>query len=185
VLAGPDLAVVHDRLAANQPRTFSWLLHHIGEAEQVGDVWRITRNGAQLGVLPLEPQSLSIESTRYLPQYVHPTRDLTPEEDAEIGLLELRTEPVEQATFLVPLLIGDAGDDLPAVARIGDATFDAVIVGDTVVAFNRGEGMISVPAPWGQAVQTDARAVVLTVRDGQNVVVELPTENLQQAQPAG
>lgn len=180
VLAGPELAVVHDRLAAEQPRTFSWLLHHIGEAEQEGDAWRITRNEAQLGVIPLRPDAVTVESTRYLPQYVHPTRDHTPDEDAEIGLLELRSEPVTEETFLVPLRIGAAGDDLPAAERIGDESFDGVRVGESVVAFNRVGGEMAVLAPWGEMVRTDARAVVLTVRDGENVTVELPARRAQQ-----
>lgn len=173
VLASPELAVVCDRLAADQPRTFSWLLHHIGEAEEAGDAWRITRGQAQLGVRPLQPEGLTVESTRYLPNYIHPTRDLTPKEDAEIGMIELRTEPVTAATFLVPLLIGDAGAALPASEQIGDESFDGVRVGDTVVAFNRGEGPMTVPAPWGEAFTTEARAIVLTVRDGERAMVQL------------
>ena len=181
VLAGPDLAVVHDRLAAAQPRTFSWLLHHIGEAEQQDGAWRITVNDAQLGVAPLEPEAVSAESTRYLPQYVHPSRDLTPD-TAEVGLLELKTDPVTEATFLVPLTIGDAGTDLPEVQRIGDASFDGVRVGETVVAINRATGEMTVPAPWGEAVTTDARAIVLTVRDGERLTVELPAEEIAPAE---
>ncbi|MFW5867520.1 MAG: heparinase II/III domain-containing protein, partial [Armatimonadota bacterium] len=173
VLAGPDLAVVHDRLEAAEPSAFSWLLHHIGEAEQVGDAWRVTVNAAQLGVAPLEPQALTAEATSYLPQYVHPTRDLTPDV-AEVGLLELRTEPVTEATFLVPLMVGDAGAELPAVEHLSNATCDGVRVGETVVAINRGQGEMQLSAPWGETVTTDARAVVLTVRDGERLTVELP-----------
>ncbi len=173
VLASPELAVVCDRLEADQPRRFSWLLHHIGEAEETGDAWRITRGEAQLGVRPLQPSELTVESTRYLPNYIHPTRDLTPKEDAEIGMIELRTEPVTETTFLVPLLIGDAGGALPATEQIGDESFDGVRVGDTVVAFSRGAGPMTVQAPWGEAFTTEARAIVLTVRDGERVMVQL------------
>ncbi len=181
VLAGPDLAVVHDRIEADQPRTFSWLLHHVGEVEAAGDAWRITRNGAQLSVAPLQPDAFNAEATRYLPNYVHTTRDLTPDEDAEIGLLELKTAPVAEATFLVPLLIGDTGEEVPEVQQLGDESFDAVRVGETLVAFNRGVGEMAVPAPWGETVTTDARAIVLVVRDGERLVVELPGD---QPQPA-
>ncbi len=180
VLAGRDLAVVHDRLAADEPRTFSWLLHHLGEVEQPRGTPRITRNDAQLDVLPLQPQALSIESTRYMPRYVHPTRDLTPEEDAEIGLIELKSEPATEATFMVPLVVGAAGDELPRVESVGNESFDGVMVGETVVAVNRGDEAMAVPAPWGQGIQTDARAVVLTVRDGKNVIVELPASGAEQ-----
>jgi hypothetical protein len=180
VLAGPDLVVVHDRLAADQERTFSWLLHHIGEPEQTDGAWRVTRNEAQFDMLPLAPETCAVESTRYLPLYVHPTRDLTPKQDAEIGLLELKSEPVREATFLVPLMIGDVGDDRPPVQRLGGDDFDGVMVGETVVAINRGDGPMAVPAPWGQGVRTEARAVVLTVRDGENVIVELPASETEQ-----
>lgn len=174
VLAGPELAVVYDRLAADQPRTFSWLLHHIGEAQRSGNAWTITRGEARLGVIPLQPEAITVESSRYLPLYVHPTRDLTPQEDAEIGLLELRSGPASEATFLVPLLIGDAGDDLPALEAIGNEAFDGVRVGQSVVAFKRGDGQMAIAAPWGETVTTDARAIVLAVRDGERLTVELP-----------
>ena len=179
VLASPELVVVHDRLAADQPRTFSWLLHHIGEAEQAGDTWTVTRGEAQLGVLPLEPDTLTVESTRYLPLYIHPTRDLTPKEDAEIGLLELRSEPATETTFLVPMAIGGSGEALPAMESIGDASFDGVRMGESVVAFNRGDGEMAVAAPWGETVTTRARAIVLTIRDGEQLVVELADTALQ------
>ncbi|MEA3404082.1 MAG: DUF4962 domain-containing protein [Armatimonadota bacterium] len=173
VLAGRDLAVCHDRLAANQPRTFSWLLHHIGQAEEVAGGWRISRGEAQLGVMPLQPGEYEAESGRYLPDYVHPTRDHTPDEDAEIGLLELRSGPVQETTFLVPMLIGDAGDEPPEVVDLSAEGIDAVRVGETVVAFNRGESEMTVPLPDGRELRTDARTLVLTVRDGEQVTVEL------------
>jgi hypothetical protein len=178
VLAGPDLAVVHDRLAADRPRTFSWLLHHIGRAEPLeGDLgWRITRGGAQLGVTPLRPRPLPGESSTYLPVYIHPVRNLTPREDAEIGLLELKAGPVADATFLVPLVIGNAGQEIPGIEDLCDEGMDALRVGDTVVAFNRGRGEIRVPVPGGEPLVTDARAAVVRVRGRERTVVTLERE---------
>jgi len=174
-LAGRDLVVIYDRLAAAQPRTFSWLLHHIGQVRKTGDVprWQIVRGGAQLTVAPLRPRPITAETSTYLPVYIHPTRDLTPREDAEIGLLELRTGPVAETTFLAPLLIGDAGDETPGVQDLCGDGVDAVRVGDTVVAFNRGEGEMTVPVPDGDTLTTRARAAVVTLRDGRRTVVTL------------
>ncbi len=173
-LAGEDLVVVHDRLAADQPRTFSWLLHHIGEVEATDAACRITRGGAQLSVLPLQPAQFTLTTDRYLPQYVHPTRDHTPDEDAEIGLVTLETGPVAQTSFLVPLVIGAAGDAVPQVEGIGDDSFDGVRMGEIVVAFRGDADEMTVPLPWGETLQTNARAIVATVRDGEHLVLELP-----------
>lgn len=173
-MAGPDLVVVHDTLAADAPRKFSWLLHHIGQAEEMTGGWRVTRGEATLAVVPLQPDGVEVLSSRYLPQYVHPTRDLTPKEDAEIGLLELTTDPVEEATFLVPLIIGALGEPLPEVMPVGDDTFSGVRVGDSLIAFSRKAGEMTLTLPWGESHHTTARAVVAVLRDGQRSIVELP-----------
>ena len=175
VLAGRDLVVVHDRLEADRPRSFSWLLHHIGDVRDAdgSGCWTIQRGGAQLVVVPILPGTVSGESSRYLPLYVHPTRDLTPKVDAELGLLELRTGPVEQTTFLVPLLVGDAGQTPPEVEDLCADGLDALKIGDTTVAFNTGSGKMSVPAPDGDPLITAARAVLIAMRGGERIVVEL------------
>ena len=79
-----------------------------------------------------------------------------------------------ETTFLVPLVIGAAGDAPPELAVLGDGAFDGVRVGETVVAFNRGDGEMGVPLPWGETLETAARAIVATIRDGERVTVELP-----------
>lgn len=173
-LAGEDLVVVRDRLAADQPRSFSWLLHHIGQIEATDRACTIVRGGAQLSLAPLQPAQFTLSSDRYLPQYVHPTRDHTPDEDAEIGLVELKTAPVTETTFLVPMVIGGAGETAPAIEAIGDGSFEGVRMGETVVAFRRDGAEMTVPLPWGGTQTTSARALVATVRDGERVVVELP-----------
>jgi hypothetical protein len=171
VLAGRDIVVVCDRLAAEQPRTFSWLLHHYGKTAGEGSARTITRGTATLRVAPLLPSQVAVEETTYRPVYVHPTRDHTPKE-ADVNLLELKTGQVTETTFLVPLLVGDAGSTPPALANVSNETCDAVRVGDTVVAFRRGEGKVSVEAPWGGKLESAATAVVARVRDGKREVVE-------------
>ncbi len=172
VLAGRDLVVVYDRLAATEPQAFSWLLHHFGQVTHAGAAWTIVRNQAQLTVLPLMPVNLVGEASTYRPQFIHPTRNLTPKEP-DINLLELRTEPLREATFLVPLLIGDQGSTPPPVQNLSDATRAALRVGDTVVCFNQGAGEMMAPTPWGEQLKTKARAVVARLQDGKHQVVSM------------
>jgi len=173
VLAGRDLVVVCDRLAAKQPRTFSWLLHHWGEVSVGNGRWTITRRDAQLGVVPVLPQNVEAATSTYRPRFVHPTRDHTPEQP-DVNLLELNAGPTTGTTFLVPLLVGSAGDALPEVQTVSTETCDAVRVGDTVVAFNRGTGKMEVALPWGETLRTGAKALVARVHDGEQQIVTLP-----------
>ena len=173
VLAGADLAVVNDRLAASQPRTFSWLLHHYGKSSQDGSIWRIVRNQAQLGVAPLLPRDLTAHEKMYRPSYVHPERSVAPKE-ADVHLVELTTKPVKQTSFLVPLLIGAASDKLPVPADVSNSTCEAVRVDDTVVAFNRGKGKMSVESPWGEKIETDAACLVARAKGSQHELIEAP-----------
>jgi len=176
VLAGPGLVVVHDRLEATEPRTFSWLLHHIGdvEGEDAGASRRIVRGNAQLSVVPLSPRDVRLECSTYLPLYKHPRRDHTPREDARIGLVELRSAPTTEATFLVPLVIADAGSVVPEVGDLSNATADALRVGNTVVAFRRGAAEASLPLDGGAPLTVAVRAVVCRVDADGRQVVELP-----------
>lgn len=170
VLAGPDLAVVRDSLAAAQPRAFSWLLHHYGKSTQEGASWRIVRQQAQLGVAPLLPRELTGTEKTYRPSYEHPTRSVAPSE-TEVRVVELKTAPVKQTTFLVPLFIGAANDPLPAASDKSNATCDAVRVGDTVIAFNRTQGKMTFETPWGEPLETAAACVVARVKGGKHEVV--------------
>lgn len=172
VLAGRDLVVVYDRLAAKTPRTFSWLLHHQGQISPQGNRWTIIRNGAQLTVWPLLPEKLVCETSIYRPQYVHPTRDLTPREP-DISLLELRTEPMREMTFLVPLFVADRGAPVPAAYNLSDKKRTALRVGDIIVAFRKEAGEMSVPTPWGEALRTRARALVARLQNGARQIVKL------------
>lgn len=178
VLAGPDLAVVNDRLTANQPRTFSWLLHHYGQSSRDGGEWRIVRNQAQLGVVPLLPRRLAAQETVYRPSYIHPTRSVAPAEP-DVHLLELKTEPSRETSFLVPLLIARAGEKLPAAVDVSNPTCEAVRVGDTVVAFNRGKGRMRVELPWGENVETEAACLVARMKGATREIVQAPAETVK------
>jgi len=175
VLAGRDLVVVYDRLAAKEPRIFSWLLHHWGQTAEGDGRWTIVRDAAQVTVAPLLPEELVGETVTYRPQFIHPTRDLTPQEP-EINMLELKTGPVVEATFLVPLLICDAGQEVPSSHIVSADGCDAVRVGDTVVAFNRGDAEMVAPLPSGQTLETDAQVFVARLQDGKLHVVTAPAE---------
>ncbi len=176
VLAGRDLVVVYDRLATEEPRTFSWLLHHYGELGQAEKGWTITRNGAQVAVLPFLPHECEAEASTYRPEYIHSTRDLTPKEDPDINLLEMNAGPATEMTFLVPLLIGGAGEELPESWDVSAETCDALRIGDTVVAFNCGDGTMIVPMPWEEKMETEAAVLVARVHDGERQVVRAPAD---------
>ena len=66
--------------------------------------------------------------------------------------------PVAETTFLVSLTIGDAGEELPQAQNLSTSRCDAVRLEDLVVAFNRGEGVMAVLAPWGENIRTEAKA---------------------------
>ncbi len=173
-LAGRDLVVVCDRLRSAEPHVFSWLLHHYGEVAEGDGTWAVTRGEAQLTVAPVLPANVVASLETYRPVYIHPTRDLTPKNDPDISLIELQSAQVTEATFLVPLLIGDAGTEAPDVERLEGAGCDAVRVGETVIAFNREAGAsMSAPTPWGEELATEARAVVCRLLDGERQVVSL------------
>ena len=170
VLAGRDLVVVYDRLMAEGPKTFSWLLHHYGDLSYNNDgTWTVKRDNAQLGAAVILPERFTAEANTYRPQYIHPTRDLTPKE-ADVDLLELKAEPATDASFLVVLMIGDIGAELPEVENVSTSRSDAVRVGDTVVAFNRDEFM-AVALPWGENLRTEAETVVARLSDGKRQLV--------------
>lgn len=173
-LAGPDLVVVCDRLQADQPRVFSWLLHHYGQVTTGQGTWTITRGSAQLTLAPIAPDNLGAALETYRPNYIHPTRDLTPKQDPDISLIELKSPPATEMTFLVPLLIAQAGSQPPTVESVAAENGDAVRVGEVVVSFRRGAGRMLAPTPWGENLATDARAVVARVVASQRQVISLP-----------
>ncbi|MCD6360775.1 MAG: DUF4962 domain-containing protein [Armatimonadetes bacterium] len=173
-LAGRDLVVVCDRLRTAEPHVFSWLLHHYGEVSERDNTWTVTRGDAQLTLAPVLPEHIEAALETYRPLYIHPTRDYTPRENADINLIELKSEQVSEVTFLVPLLVADAGVAPAAVERLEAEGCDAVRVGDIVVAFRRGEEKMTVQAPWGEAVTSDARALVAGTIGDRRQVIKLP-----------
>lgn len=171
VMAGRDLCVVYDRLQAREPRTFSWLLTHKGTVASGKGQWTVTRGEAKLTIAPLLPAGLTAREETYRPQFVHPTRDLTPK-DPEFERLSLDTGPVTQTTFLVPLLISGAGETpVPAVSVKGE-NCDAVQAGQIVVAFRKAPGEMTVRAPWGEEVRSGAAVMVLRLQGADHQVLE-------------
>jgi MYXO-CTERM domain-containing protein len=176
VLAGQDLVVVHDSLAAGKAATFSWLLHHWGKLATAGAAHTITRNKARLTVAPLLPAGLKVHTETYRPNYIHPTRDLTPPEP-DVNLLELRSPPTKATTFFVALQVGAAGTTPPAIKDVSSKAggYRALRVGDILVLFNPTGKQISVTLPWGVAVKTVARALVARKQGpGKGQLVTLP-----------
>ncbi|MFO7947162.1 MAG: hypothetical protein R6V19_10125 [Armatimonadota bacterium] len=68
-----------------------------------------------------------------------------------------------EATFLVPLLIEDAGAARPRLERISGEGFEGVRAGDIVIAFNNTGAQITIPTPQGEAIDTTQGTTV--VRD--------------------
>ena len=77
-------------------------------------------------------------------------------------------------TFLVSLLIADAGDEISEVEDVSNATCDAVRVGDTVVAFSNGAKTLTLDAPWGELLETHAQVLVARVAAGKRQVIIAP-----------
>ena len=129
--------------------------------------------GATLTVLPLAPAPFEGATETYRPQYVHPTRDLTPDA-ADIGLLELKSPRLRETTFLVPLIIGTAEESAPMVTNRSAEGVDAVQVGGTLVAFNRENAETALQLPWGEELKTSARVIVAREVDGERQIISLP-----------
>ncbi len=159
VMVGRDVVIVYDRLQASQPRQFSWRLHSYGGFAQTNGAWMLSIGDARMRILPLLPSGVASQALTESPVYVHPTRNLTPRQ-AQINLIEMTTPRTTDATFLVPLLIGDAGTDLPAAKLVSGDGYDAVAIGDTFVAFNRGHRPVEIALPSGKTMRTAASAVV-------------------------
>ncbi|MBN2450415.1 MAG: DUF4962 domain-containing protein [Lentisphaeria bacterium] len=171
VLVGPDLAVVFDRLAAEQPRTFSWLLHHWGEERVANGRCRVTVGNAVLDLQPLLPASASLTTEVYRPQFVHPTRDLTPK-NPDVRLVSIQSPPATTAFFLVPMTIGSSDQPPAAAEHVPCDGGVAMRCGDTILAFRTGPADMTVPLPWGGNTRSEASVLVAVLRDGQRIVVD-------------
>ncbi len=160
VMTGPDLMVTYDRLAASKAVTFSWLLHHYGKQTVKGGRFSIVRNQAQLTVTPLRPAGYTDHSVTYRPQYIHPTRDITPTEP-DVNMLELRNaKPTAATSFMVALQVNSAGATPDLVKEKSTSAYHALEVAGTLVVFNPQGGKMTVPLPWGNSVKTTAKVLV-------------------------
>ena len=172
VLAGRDIVVVYDRLAAREPRTFSWLLHHYGNrpkdiSPEKGTVTFVTGQ-ARMDVVPLLPSGASMETDTYTPSFP-PDR-----KEEETHLVEFRQGPVTEGTFLVVLQIGDAGTSPPKIDHSSNEARDAVRIGDTLIAFNRRDSAMSIVSPWGEKLTTPAKTVVAEAKGPKRRIVTSP-----------
>ena len=175
VLAGKNLVVVFDRLKSEKPVTFSWLLHHYGNITAKNEKsWTITRNNAQLDLNVLQPQKFRAETTTYRPQYSEPSRDLTPKE-ADINMLELKVGPSTENNFLIPLFVGETGNQIPEIKSFSTKSCEGIRLGNMVIAFNKDFGIMEVPLPWGENIRADAKTIVAKLIDGKSRVVSTPS----------
>jgi hypothetical protein len=172
VLAGDGLAVVYDRLQTAAPATFSWLLHHWGSVTEEESDRVLTVGAKRLRVQPLLPLASVCRQETYRPQYIHPTRNLTPG-TPDVNLLQFDSGPVSDVTFLIPLVIGPANGVLPRAERVTCPGGVGVRLGATTVLFRTDSSPLIVPgaAAADASLPVAAVAVVLTEREGQPLVV--------------
>ncbi len=176
VVVGRDLVVVYDRLAAEEPARFSWLLHHYGEVSHGDGHWQIARGDARLTVRAFYPQDFETHETTYRPVYTLGGHDNTPEEDAEVSMLDLHTPPRAQATYLVAMQISGDGEQIPLVEHESGGNCEIVRTAGIAIAFRDGDGEMTFAAPWGDAVTTDARCAVARMTDDGGEIVALPAQ---------
>lgn len=175
VLAGPGVVVVCDRLAAREPRTFTWLLHHYGDlpkktSPETGSV-TFVKGKAHLDIVALVPAGVLMKTGTYTPSSTVPE---------PTQLVEFQHGPVTEATFLVALLIGDGRTPPPEAHYSLEGNADTVRVAGTLIAFNRSDAAMSVVTPWGEKLTTPARTLVADDRGGKRRIVASPA-----AQPCG
>ena len=173
VLAGPELVVIYDQLAAKEPRTFSWLLHHWGETESEADARIVKVNDARLRVQPLLPAAPTVKEETYRPQFVHPRRNLTPKV-ADIHMIQLDTQPARTAQFLVPLVIGSAAAPPVVPKALPCTNGQALVCGTTVVAFRTGDATMQLTLPSGKDVNSKARVLIARQVEGRTTLTEVP-----------
>ncbi len=168
VLAGKELAVVCDRVQAEEPRTFTWLLHHWGTVAEEGNARVLTVADRRLRIQPLLPAAPAYRDEAYRPQFIHPTRNLTPT-DPDVNLLAIDQGPAKTACFLVPLVIGAAGEAPPRAESVSGPEGVGVRLGRTTVLFPSLGGPPGRSADGGEAPAERTVAVVITERQGKEV----------------
>jgi len=134
-LVGRDLVIIRDRLLADQPRTFQWRQIFQGEGAARPDGATIAVGDAQAVIHAAMPAESAVAITERTPQFVHPTRDHTPE-NSLFQVLELTSPKTAEATFLVVEQLGAKGDAAAAPDIERTAEQDSVRVGGTTVVFS-------------------------------------------------
>jgi hypothetical protein len=183
VLASADFAVVFDRLSADAPRTFTWLLNHWGTVESGQDSWSITRGETVLSLYPKASAPLTAAEQTRRPQYVHPTRNLTPE-NADLEQLTFQSPPVRRLTLAVPLVVNSAGASAAHPTCEMSDNMVAVTFKNTVVVFNLTAEEIAIPLPGRDPLRSAARTVLITMEPGQTPQVLAETPRAYPGTPA-
>lgn len=103
-----DHVVIADELAAKEPRTFTWLLHHEGEMQQLGpDEFAMTKGKAKLGIRVSCEQPHRARLGTFEPNYEHPQRSVRPKDAPVLGELAIDIGPTTAAKVRAELTIGD------------------------------------------------------------------------------
>jgi len=107
-LRSRDQVIIRDDLAAKEPRTFTWLLHHEGEMQQLGpDQFEMTKGKAKLGIRVVCDQPHQARLGNIEPNYEHPQRSVRPKEAPVLGELAIDIGPTVEAKVTVELTVGD------------------------------------------------------------------------------
>jgi hypothetical protein len=134
---------------------------------------------ARMDVVALKPAGVRVETRTYVPESAPPGQDpsITPYQGAEeTHLVEFLQGPATEATFLVAILIGDKESTPPEIEHASGETHDSVRIGDTLIAFNRGDSEMSIETPWGEKLTTPANVLVAEARGDRRSVVTLPKD---------
>ncbi|MBT3296537.1 MAG: DUF4962 domain-containing protein [Verrucomicrobia bacterium] len=86
----------------------------------------------------------------------------------------IKKETKNHNTILVAILIGAKGSTPPKIDHASGEAHDAVRIGDTLIAFNRGDSEMSIETPWGEKLTTPAKVLVADARGDTRSVVTLP-----------
>ncbi|MGQ9730075.1 MAG: DUF4962 domain-containing protein [Candidatus Zipacnadales bacterium] len=108
-LRNRDEVLIRDELAAERPRTFTWLLHYEGELREIEpDAWEMIKGTARLEIrLSCKAEHMARIGT-IEPNYEHPQRSVRPKEGATLGELAIDIGPTTEAEVRVQLTVGDA-----------------------------------------------------------------------------
>ena len=116
-----DHVVIRDELAAKEPTTFTWLLHHEGDIAEVGpNTYEMTKGAAKLGIQVFCDQELAFRLEEIEPNYEHTQRSVRPDDAPVLGELAVDIGPTTAATVTVALTMGDTDAEL-ARARLAGA----------------------------------------------------------------